>query len=246
MSIVYDAYIDYLEDTLVSENEAYAAKHRSDTMGHLWSSDVGKCHRQAILRVRGVPGVFSPGSRGLDYMHTGVITEADVGNGLRHVYGDRFTEQVVLKYEMWSGKADFGIDIGTSEPILIEHKTTSERHFQGGRSDLPRHEHVGQAMSYLWLYEHLYGVTPTVLLFYKAWGSYAEYTIAKDGTVQSDIAGVQDVFRIEHDFYAEIELFMKEYNSKGLPDKLDKKYKGCEFMGRPSCKFYKTCWGEYE
>lgn len=247
-SIVLDAYNVYLRDLSAEKDKEYRKTHRTNVRGNLWSSDLGKCHRAAILRTNVGSGSFDASDQALRYMNTGVITEDATLAALKHVYGSRLTDQVVLKYKMWSGKADFGIDIGTDKPILIEHKTTSEKNFDSdSKTSLPKKEHVGQAMSYMWMYEQLYKVTPKVLLFYKAWGNTAEIELVREGkTIKllSDINGVLSQSVLEYDVYREIKKLSTVYTSGEIPDRLDKKYKGCTFMGKPSCQFYDYCWGE--
>ena len=253
-SIVYDAYDTYLRDKREVRDQEYKNRegYREPTpeqKGNLWPTDLGKCHRAAMQRATGVKQTYNFSTRGLDYMNTGVYTEDETLEALRHVYGDRLTDQVILKWSMWSGKADFGIDIGSDKPILIEHKTTSERHFAAdATTELPKHEHIGQAVSYMYLYEKLHGITPEVRLFYKGWGCFAEFILTRDeGTVQIKgyVNGVFSLKKYDYDVYGEMEELMAWYDADELPPKLEKKYKGCTFMGRPSCAFYTTCWGEY-
>ena len=250
MSIVHDTYIKYLRHKKEQADLSYSrSKGNNWTKGNLWSSDLGKCHRAAILRVTGTPRQERYTTRSLDYMNTGVVTEDETLQALQHVYEDRLTDQVTLKYNMWSGKADFGIDVGTDDVVLIEHKTTSEKHWDSdSKSSLPRHGHIGQAVSYMYLYELEYGITPKVLLFYKSWGNYAEFELVRndDGTLNiiSDVNGVLNVEKYEHDFYQEIRDLTDWYNSTELPPRQEKKWKHCTFMGKPSCPYYSYCWGE--
>lgn len=252
-SIIENAYAKYLRYNQEIRDLEYKTRksyehNELEGRGSLWPSDVGKCHRAAIQRSRNAPGHSTFNTRGLDYMNTGSYTETETLKALKHVYAGRVTEQVVLKYQMWSGKVDFGIDIGTESPILIEHKTTSEKQFDSdANTELPKHEHVGQSVTYMWLYEKIYGITPMVLIFYKTWGNFAEFHLERvDRTIQltSNINDIINVKNYDYDVYGEIEKLMEAYDQPVLPDRLDKKYKGCEFMGKPSCQFYNNCWGD--
>lgn len=249
MSIVYTAYDLYLRDKRKNQNAEYNRKHAKPTAPSLWPTDLGKCHRAAILRVTGTRGDDTFSTRSLDYMNAGTIYEDETANVLRHMYGNRLQDQVELKYLMWSGKADFGIDIGTETPILIEHKVTSEKNWDSdSNTELPKHEHIGQILTYRWLYERLYGVTPRTILFYKAWGNFAEFELlVQENSIQivSMVNGIGTVKKYEYDVEKEIEDLMLAYNNTNeLPDRLDKKYKGCTFAGKPSCQFYNKCWGD--
>jgi hypothetical protein len=181
-------------------------------------------------------------------MNTGLVTEDETLEAMKHVYGARLTDQVVLKWAMWSGKADFGIDIGGASPVIIEHKTTSEKHIDAdSNTELPRHEHLGQAVSYMFLYEKMYDITPEVRLFYKMWGNFAEFCLTREGShilIEGYVNGVVSARQCEYDVYEEMETLMDWYARDELPPKLEKKYKGCTFMGKPSCQFYNTCWGD--
>jgi hypothetical protein len=125
---------------------------------------------------------------------------------------------------------------------------TGAKHLDNdGNTELPRHEHIGQAVLYCWLYEQLYKITPTVVLFYKTWGNFAEFTLSVEAQkvkIESDINGIYNVFYREYDVYNEIETMMKWYNGDELPPRLEKKYDGCTFMGKPSCNYYSYCWGD--
>jgi hypothetical protein len=252
--LIYDAYQKYLESKRDEQNRQYAETKRGIVVdrGSLWPTDVGQaCHRKAIIRASGGRGADTFTTAGLDYMNAGSVYEAETANILRHVYGDALTEQIILKYKMWSGKADFGLHIGTDHPIIIEHKVTSEKNWDtDAYTPLPKHEHIGQAMTYHWLYEMLYGVQPQIILFYKAWGNFAEFDLSlQDGgkiLVQSSVNGVIGVEIREYDVRKEIADLMREYDANGLPPRLEKKQHGCTFMGKPSCQYYKLCWGEDE
>lgn len=249
-NIVQSAYSEYLRHKQSAADIEYARSKRpynnNNTKGNLWPTDVGKCHRAAIYRVTGEYGRSTFSTKGLEYMNSGVIYEEETGNALRHIYGGRLTEQLVLKYRMWSGKVDFAIDVGTDKPIIIEHKLTSEKHWgSDSNTELPKIEHIGQLLTYKWLYEHLYGVVPTLILYYKAWGNFAEFEIQQKGSwvfIDGNINNVANVIKIKYDVESEIEQLMAAYDSPTLPPKLDKKYKGCTFMGKPSCVFYNSCW----
>ncbi len=247
--IVYRAYEKYLAYDNEEKTRAYLKG--KDTLvsdrPNIWSSNIGKCPRQAILRTQGVNGsdeAFS--TKSLDYMKAGVISEDLSIEAMSHFYGDRVESQFVLKYKMLSGKPDFVIDHNTDNPIVIEHKHTSSKFFDNdNKSTIPRHEHIGQAMSYCYMYEKLYDITPTVILFYKSWGNFAEFVLTREDDtvrVESNINGVLDVFVRKYNVYEDIESLMKWYDTGKTPPRLEKKWKGCEWMGKKSCRFYDHCW----
>lgn len=252
MTIVYDAYVDYLVNKDKEDTKEYRERKLRETdktkKGKLWPSDMGKCKRAVMFRVNGIRAEHEFPVKALDYMNTGVVMETSTAEALKHAYGDRFTEQVDLKYNLWSGKADFGIDIGGDSPVIIEHKTTSEKNFStDGSTAMPKREHIGQAMLYCYLYEMLYNKTPKIVLFYKAWGIFAEFSLTRIENrirVESYVNGAVDTFDVDYDVYGEIEELHNWYNSKDLPPKLEKKYMGCSFRGQPSCPYYERCWGE--
>lgn len=259
-SFVQEARTKFLRLEKERNDIEYAKKHRDSKWkkSNIWASEIGSpCKRKVMLRITGVSGTDRFTDKGLEYMRSGVVMEDDTATALAEIYGDRLYNdpedesdgQLKLKYEMLSGKPDFTIDHETESAILIEHKVTSERHWNtDSKSDLPRHNHLGQAVCYMFMYERKYGITPKVLLYYRSFGNFAEYEITRneDGTLTllSNINGVIDVESYSHDFYAEIRELMSLYESGEIPEKLDKKYKGCEFAGRPSCKFYNHCWGD--
>lgn len=245
--MIHEAYTEYLRFLQTENDKQHATKRSKFTKGSLWPSDVAKCHRAAILRVTGIPGRSLFSTQSLNYMNSGVIQEAETGNALRHVYNNRLTEQLELRYQMWSGKVDFAIDVDKAKPILIEHKMTSEKHWDNdAKTELPKREHVGQVMTYYWLYKNIYGVEPQVILYYYAWGNYAEFILSPFKNkikVEANVNGVIDITTLDYDVVAEIEALMKAYdNPTNLPPKLDKQYKGCTFNGKPSCQFYHECW----
>lgn len=248
--IVYRAYEQYLKHD--NEQRSLEYLNTRDTSvskrPNLWSSNIGKCPRQAILRTQGIQGETENfDTKSLDYMKAGVISEDLSILAMEHTYGNRVQSQFVLKYKMLSGKPDFVIDHLTPDVTVIEHKHTSSKFFDNdNKSTIPRHEHIGQAMSYCYMYEHLYDLTPTIILFYKSWGNFAEFVLTrqdKEILIESNINGVHDVFTRKYDVYQDIESLMTWYETDGTPPRLEKKWKGCEFMGKKSCKFYDHCWG---
>jgi hypothetical protein len=248
--MIYAAFEKYLQEKRLVADREYAKKKVKTnwTKGTLWPTDLGSCKRKTILRVTGNTGDPNFGTRALDYMNTGVIYEEETANALRHVYKERLTEQLELKYQMWSGKVDFAIDADTDNPILIEHKVTSEKNWgTDANTELPKHIHIGQVLTYRWLYTQLYGIVPRVFLYYKTFGNYLECELIpeeEDVILKIESNGVLDVRRYGYNVESEIKELMLAYNSSELPPRLDKKYKGCEYRGKPDCQFYKLCWGE--
>jgi len=126
---------------------------------------------------------------------------------------------------------------------------TSEKNWgTDANTELPKREHVGQALTYRWLYQQIYGVIPKIILYYKAWGNYAEFELnVKPEHVEiiSNVNGVISVAKYNYDVEKEIKELMNAYdNPNELPPKLEKKYLGCTFMNKPSCPYYRNCWGD--
>lgn len=252
MSIVNDARTKFLRSEKERRDKEYAKKKRKKkgwTKGSIWATNVGGCHRKALLRVTGKPGQETFTARSLDYIDMGIEMEDRNADALLFEYGDRLEQQLELRYEMLSGKPDFVIENEDGTVVVVEHKMTSEKHWDSdSKSDLPRHGHIGQAITYMFMYEMLHGVVPEVRIHYKAWGNYAEFELQRqeDGSliINSDINGILDVFTYKHDFYAEIRELMNWYDATELPPKQEKKWKHCQFAGQKSCGYYDYCWGE--
>jgi hypothetical protein len=250
--LVRPAIFEWLQKENERRDKEYAASHgkwddkKKPYKPKLWASDVGNCARRSALRIQGFKSTVPFEPQSLDYMRIGVILEDETGAALRSKFGDAVIEQMRLSDDNWSGKPDFVLHHGTDNPIIIEHKVTGEKAwYQDGV--LPRQPHIGQLVLYWKLYQEKYDIVPKILLFYRAWGHYAEFEILPEPggvSVVGYVDGVADYRQLKYDPLGEIELLEGYYKSGELPDRLKRKAHGCTFMGKPSCPMYHHCYPE--
>lgn len=225
-------------------------KHKSRPS--LWPSDLFSCHRKSAYHVLGEPQSLPFSDDSLAYMRGGVVFEDDTGLALDWYY-DKSIQSVVLKNDIWSGKADFVLNHLQPNVTIIEHKATGTNKMKDDKQ-LPKKEHLAQLGLYGKLYKELYNLNAELILYYIAWGCEAEYDIkVESGYIQ--VTGIQKYYdketfvskRMRIDLQKEIDELERMYRNvlegKPLPPRLDKKYKGCEFKGIPSCQYYHSCWG---
>ena len=112
-------------------------------------------------------------------MEYGNAFESVTGNALQHAHPG-VQRNFPLWNEYWSGYADFVIGRHTDRPVIIEHKATGDKWFDYKQS-LPRSAHLCQLWMYGRLYQEMYQVEPELILYYAAWGSYAEFRIREEG-----------------------------------------------------------------
>lgn len=142
--------------------------------GMLWVSDLGMHPAKAMRRVlHEEMSEFDANT--LVKMQSGNAMEADTEQALRFAYPGVIT-QFPLFNEVWSGYADFVLGHGTDEVTIIEHKAQGDKWFDYKQS-LPRSTHVCQTWLYGQLYEEMYGVRPELVIFYRAWGNWAEFRL---------------------------------------------------------------------
>lgn len=202
------------------EEYAVSAPRRKDS-GMLYVSDLGRHPYLAMARVlHGETADFPVETR--IKMNYGNAFEAETLRALQHRFPGVQT-QFPLYDDIWSGYADFFVqdcENGRCTPTIIEHKATGDQWFDYKQS-LPRAAHVCQ----LWMYGHLYtkthSVAPNLVLYYVAWGNYAEFTLreevgmiiadgAVNGMPSSRVLGISpNNLRKELEFY---------YNARLLPD----------------------------
>lgn len=142
--------------------------------GLLYVSDLGAHPYKAMARIlNGETAEFDTNTR--IKMNYGNAFESETLRALRYAHPNVQT-QFPLYNDMWSGYADFVIGHGQELPIIIEHKATGDKWFDYKRS-LPRPAHLCQLWMYGQLYQETYGVEPDLLLYYVAWGSFAEFLV---------------------------------------------------------------------
>lgn len=215
----------------------------------LWASDMNKCKRKAMLRVTGLTQPETvPDTKMQLYFQAGNMWEDDTRVSLQWYYGDTIIDELVLKNDYWSGRCDFVLhhDNPDEQTVLIEHKSTGGK-WWNYQDNLPKPEHIGQLYTYWHLYQEEFGTTPKLVLFYRAWGHWAEFYITPifDGYVQ--IHGWIDGKAMEKRLLLQMDetkLEMEEaYDTGELPDRMIDKSLECEFRGKPSCQYYNFCWG---
>ena len=111
-------------------------------------------------------------------MHLGHVLEADTITAVAHILGQAIT-QFPLYNDIWSGYADLILGHHTPHPIIVEHKATGDRWWDYKES-LPRSTHLCQLWLYGQLYEEQFDIKPTLVLYYRSWDHYAEFTIDVD------------------------------------------------------------------
>lgn len=186
-------------------------------------------------------------------MHNGVVYEGDTGAALTMEYGSRITEQLYLGNRRWSCKADFVLDHGTQSPVIIEHKAVGDKwwNYDG---KLPDTKHVTQLVLYKELYEEMFKVTPRLILYYRAWGHWAELElnllpVGDDGIQRIEVTGMMDDEEFSKlvaiDPVASMKILEDHYEHNHIPAPYPHKVDGeCTFKGKPSCPMYGHCWKE--
>lgn len=227
------------------ENKQFREKNKSKPS--LWPSSLLSCKRKTAHNLIGTESTLDFSYESLSYMDNGNIAEDATARALEYVYNAK--QNVPLKNDIWSGKADFIINFGEKNPIIVEHKATGDNNFKK-TTTLPKRPHVAQLALYGHLYEELYHVKPKLILYYWAWHSFAEFELNVERTRINAIGVINNNFvtrNLRIDIKREIEDLEKVYRDvqKGLPlpDRLTNKSAGCTYKGNPSCQYYYSCWG---
>lgn len=148
-------------------------KRRIDN--HLWVSDLGRNPYGPLRRL--LTGELEP----FDYS---TLLKMDGGNALEAASLRQIAEslnrpiktQVPLFNDIWSGYADLVIDHGTNNAIIYDHKGSAGKWWDYKES-LPRTSDCLQVWLYGELYREMYGVQPRMGLYYRGWGTWAEFQI---------------------------------------------------------------------
>ena len=235
---------------------------RQTTLGKLWATDLGSCPRKVMLRVLGQATPL-PDVATLDRWENGNALERSTLYLLTDVYEERLVRGFRMTDERWIAKCDAVLDHPReghevrpeSFPIILEHKGSSDRWWDYD-GKLPDRHHVLQLAFYGDRYHRHFGVWPMLILYYRAWGHFAEFTITRDDPILKATGMVDDQPRVVEfplDLPAQIAELERWYDvlcSTGslvagalLPPRLDNPAQGCTFRGAPSCPFFQLCWG---
>jgi len=178
-------------------------------------------------------------------MQAGNMWEDETVRALTKVYGaDSVITQLPLKTDTWSSKCDAVLWHKTPDVTIVEHKATGDKwwNYKGG---LPKAEHLGQLWLYGELYEAEFGLKPRLILFYRSWGHYAEYTVdsLSDGLMlDGEIDGKPDMRKVAYkpwEWRAELE---KHFQNGTFPEKTKHVDGNCTFQNKPNCRYYFTCY----
>lgn len=152
----------------------------------LWVSDLGKNPYHAFKRLlTGKMDTFDLPTR----------LKMDGGNALEAVTLRQVAEnisrpirtQFPLFNDIWTGYADLVIGHGSPDVIIYDHKGAAGKWWDYKWS-LPRESDCCQVWMYGQLYKEMYGIEPQLGLYYRGWGTWAEFRlsfklIAKRGNV---------------------------------------------------------------
>lgn len=144
----------------------------------LWVSDLGNHPAKAMMRVlNGEQEEFTVEVK--EKMQFGNVLEADTASVLAHNLSSPMIAQFPLYNDIWSGYADLVIDHLSDRVTILEHKVTGDKWFDY-KGSLPRAAHVCQLWMYGRLYEETYGMRPRLILYYRAFGHYAELELSEE------------------------------------------------------------------
>lgn len=161
----------------------------------LWVSDLGKNPYSACKRLM---------NKELEEFDYATLLKMDAGTALEHVslrqiaenLPARVTTQFPLYNEIWTGYADIVIGHGTDDVYIFDHKGSAGRWWDYKES-LPRASDCCQVWMYGQLYQAHYGVKPKLGLYYRGWGTWAEFDLkfflnGRDGAVVHATGRVTD------------------------------------------------------
>jgi hypothetical protein len=213
----------------------------------LYPSDAGSCNRKIMLRVMGAKSTEFP-QAALEAMQNGIHYEDDSLNLLKRVYGENgVVTQLALQTDYWSGKADFVLNHQTADAIIVEHKATGGKWFDYNKK-FPEEKHVIQLALYEDIYEKDHGFKPKLILYYRAWGNWAEFVIKPEAD-KILVNGWVNGEERNRELDISITKLRRKLEALWKNDRLPKRVArsemetvGCTFKGSPSCPFYSHCW----
>jgi hypothetical protein len=239
-----------LHATVLEGLRARAEEPHSGSGGapHLWPSEIGGCPRAALQRVRGFPrDARAVSGTLLEAGHLGTWMEEATYDALHRVWPLGVARQVVLRSSVWSGKIDFLLTRNGYPPTIIEHKIVANPQYWNYHGNLPKREHVFQALLYGALYEETYHARPLVLLYYTTWGHSATFGLEADGgrvrveAILDDAACAPRALLL--DFARVRQEFEGAFAAPDIPPRRAcSDGSGCTFRGAPSCAYFGACW----
>lgn len=208
----------------------------------LWGSEMCYCPRKAVMRVQGFKPTIEFDTESLIRMRGGVVWEDETIGALQKQYGDAVSTQFRLDTDTWSCKIDALLDHGTLAPTVIEHKAVGDK-WWNYENNLPQIAHVGQLWLYGELYTEIYGVRPTLILFYRSWSNWAELVIDPINlTYDGQMSGKPYSGKVNADFRSIRKTLEEYYAQTALAPTLVNREQGCTFRGKPSCSMYYHCY----
>lgn len=158
----------------------------------LWVSDLGKNPYFALKRI--VTGEMEP----FDYqtlmkMDNGNAFEANSLRQIAENLPNRIITQMPLFDDIWGGYADLVINPFTEDAIIYDHKGSAGKWWDYKES-LPRASDCCQVYMYGKLYEKKYGVFPRLGLYYRGWGSWAEFEIMTTNEMGASLIPVPNAY----------------------------------------------------
>ncbi len=201
--------------------------------------------RRAMLRIHGYEPTIEFSVQSLEAMRLGVVYEDDTLAALKHKYGSNVQSQVWLGNDNWSCFADMVLYHKTDEAVIVEHKATNSK-WWNYKGKIPDPGHLLQLWLYGRLYEQMFGIIPSLILFYRSWGHYAELT-PSFGSGHIRVTGTMDDLPfsklIAMDPLSAFIPAEEAYLSDVIPPVFEKKHPDlCLFRGKPSCPMYYHCW----
>lgn len=147
--------------------------------GMLWVSDLGYNPYDTVKRlVTGETKEFDVPT--LIKMQNGVALEDDSLAIIAQNSTQPIKTQVPLFNDVWSGYADIVFDFGKDSVAIFDHKGSGGKWWDY-KGSLPRVNDCCQVWLYGELYKEMYGKRPYTGLYYRGWGTWAEFQVSFDG-----------------------------------------------------------------
>lgn len=245
---VYNTHIQFLKE---KQDENTKLRSQKKHTPRLWPSDVlSKCDRKIYHHLMNSPKTdFEYSPKTLDYFDGGNCEEDRTFRGLEKYHNA--IQGYKLSNDEWSGEVDFTIGLHAENVVFIEHKATGKGNFE--RASLPKRQHIGQLCLYQYIYEKEYSLKPKLIIYYKGWGMYAEFTVTPEkkrvvceGLINGKYYKKNLRINIKEEIIKLENLRLDILNNNLVPLRLEKKSRGCTFMGKVSCPYYYNCWGNGE
>ena len=238
-----------IHEALLSAIDRPRPRYKSSGKMRLWVSELGYCPRKASLRIMGREPTGEFPVKIKEVMSLGNSYEDNTYGWLVKSFGSQISQGVAIGNDCWSGKIDFLLAAGNGRPnrTIIEHKATNNRYFDF-HQNLPLPNHVCQAWMYGFLARQKWpdDLPPKIILFYRAWSSYAEFELVEheEGVRAQGTLNGEDVSRWLWLKPDEKRLELEEWFLRNeIPDTPSEPSAetGCLFRGEPSCTYFSTC-----